>query len=425
MKRSVKYLVLAILFSVLMLSLNGCNSNEEPTASFSANPTTGGAPLQVTFDASNSEDQDGIIDSFDWEFGDGTSTGGRVVEHSFSSPGEYTVELTVTDNDGATDSTTQTVTVEESGPSAALEAEPREGEAPLTVSFDLSKSEDPDGVIEEYSLKFGDGQSTSGTDILDVVEHEYASAGEYSPTLELTDDDGLSSSTSITITVNEPPPENELPSASITLDSDTGTAPVTLEFSAEDSSDPDGNIESYVWEFGDGTTSRGSEVSHRYDQAGSYTVKLTVTDNRDGKATAERTVEINPATYYVGESASNDAVRITLQDASFAETINDWEAGAGRQFVILEINVRALEGEQYPSKSLNFTLEESDGREQTVSLATSALDEYFKSNILEEGQSSRGKIAFEARKASDYYLLIYDAPGQGPIQFEISNESQT
>ncbi|MCF7890297.1 PKD domain-containing protein [Candidatus Bipolaricaulota bacterium] len=423
MKRSVKYLVLAILFSVLMISLNGCNSNKEPTASFSANPTTGGAPLQVTFDASNSEDQDGIVDSFDWDFGDGTSTGGRVVEHSFSSPGEYTVELTVTDNDGATASTTQTVTVEESGPSAALEAEPREGEAPLKVSFDLSGSEDPDGVIEEYNLEFGDDQSTSGSDILDVIEHEYKTSGEYTATLQITDDNGLSGSTSTTVTVNKPPPENELPSASITLDSDTGTAPVTLEFSAEDSSDPDGNIESYLWEFGDGTTSRGSQVSHSYEQAGTYTVKLTVTDNRDGKATAERTVEIKPATYYLGESASNGSVRITLQDTSFTETISDWNAGAGKQFVIVEITVRALENDQYPSKSLNFVLEESDGRSQTVSLATSALDEYFRSNVLEKGQISRGKIAFEARKSSDYYRLIYNAPDQGPIQFEISNES--
>ena len=423
MKKTVKYFALAILFSGLILILNGCNSNESPTASLSANPSSGGAPLEDTFDASNSEDQDGIIDTFEWEFGDGNSGSGRIVEHSFSSPGEYTVTLTVTDNDGATDTTTRSISVEESSPNAALKVEPKEGEAPLTVEFDLSQSEDPDGVIEEYTLKFGDGQSTSGSDILDVIEHEYKTAGEYTATLQITDDDDLSNSTTTTVTTNEPPPENKLPSASITLDSDTGTAPVTLEFSAEESEDQDGNIESYRWEFGDGKTSRGSQVSHRYEQAGSYTVRLTVTDDRDGKDTAEKTVEINPATYYVGESASNGAVRITLQDASFAETINNWEPGAGRQFVIVDITVRALEGEQYPSKSLNFVLEESDGRSQTVSLATSVLDGYFKSNILEEGQTSQGKIAFEARKSSDYYRLIYNAPNQGPIQFEISNEN--
>lgn len=423
MKKSVKYFVLVILFSILMISLNGCNSNETPTASFSANPSTGGAPLQVTFDASSSEDQDGIIDNFDWEFGDGNTGGGRIVEHSFSSPGEYTVTLTVTDNDGATETATETVTVERSGPSAELEAEPQEGEAPLTVTFDLSGSEDPDGVIEEYSLEFGDGQSTSGNDILDVVEHEYSTSGEYNPTLQVTDDDDLSNSTSTTVTVTEPPPENELPSASITLDSETGTAPVTLEFSAEESTDPDGNITSYRWQFGDGTTSRGSEVSHRYEQAGEYTVQLTVTDDRDGKDTAETTVEINPATYYVGESASNGSVRITLQDVELTETIDNREAEAGRQFVIVEINVRALEGEQYPSKTMNFRLEESTGRIQTVSLATASLEDYFRSNILEEGDMSQGKIAFEARKSSDYYRLIYEVPDQAPIQFEIPNET--
>ena len=423
MKRSVKYFALVILFSILVFSLTGCNSNKNPTASFSANPTTGGAPLNVTFDAGNSSDEDGIVDSFEWEFGDGGSGGGRVVEHSYASPGEYTITLTVTDNDGATDTTTSTVTVEESGPSAALGAEPQEGEAPLMVQFDLSQSEDPDGVIEEYSLQFGDGKSTSGTDILDVIEHEYKTAGEYSASLEVTDDDDLSSSTSTTITVTEPPPENQLPSASITTDKDTGTAPVTLQFSAGESSDPDGNIESYRWEFGDGTTSRGSEVSHRYEQAGDYTVKLTVTDDRDGTATAEKTVTIDPATYFVGESASNGSVRISLQDAELTETIDGWEAGAGNQFVVVEITVRALEDDQYPSKSLNFDLLESDGRRQSVSLATSALDEYFKSNILDQGQMSRGKIAFEARKSSDYYRLLYNAPAQGPIQFEISNES--
>ena len=423
MKRSVKYFALVILFSILIFSLNGCKSNKSPTASFSPNPSTGGAPLQVTFDASNSEDEDGIIDSFSWEFGDGNSGGGRVAEHTYSSPGEYTITLTVTDNDGSTDTATGTVTVEESGPSASLGADPQEGEAPMTVTFDLSQSEDPDGVIEEYSLQFGDGTSTSGTDILDVVEHEYKTAGEYSATLEVTDDDGLTSSTSTAVTVNEPPPENKMPTASVALDSQTGTAPVTLEFSAGDSSDPDGNIESYRWEFGDGTTSRGSEVSHRYERAGDFTVTLTVTDDRGGKATAERSVTIDPATYYVGESASNGSIRMTLQNAELVETINGWEAGAGNQFVVVQVTVRALEDDQYPSKSLNFSLEESNGRTQTVSLATSALDDYFRSNVLEEGQISRGRIAFEARKSSDYYRLIYDAPGQGPIQFEISNES--
>ncbi|MCF7875731.1 PKD domain-containing protein [Candidatus Bipolaricaulota bacterium] len=423
MKSLVKYGTLVILFSVLLLSLNGCNSNKKPTASFSANPGSGGAPLNVTLDASNSADEDGIVDNFSWEFGDGTTGGGRIVEHTFSSPGEYTITLTVTDNDGATAEATNTVTVEESPPTAKITAEPQEGEAPVNVTFDLSNSSDPDGVIEEYSLEFGDGETTSGTDLLNVIEHEYSTDGEYEVTLEVTDDNGLSSTTTKTINVQKPPPENKLPSASISVDSQSGTAPLTVNFSAGDSSDPDGELVGYVWQFGDGESSSGENVSHKYDSAGNFTAKLTVTDNRDGTATAETEITVDPATYYVGESAGNGSVRITLQDATMKEAIADWQSEAGRQFVIVEVTVRALKDDQYPSKSLNFKLEESNGRTQSVSLATSALENYFSSNILNQGDMSRGKMAFEARKSSEYYHLIYNAPNQSPIQFEIPNQN--
>ncbi len=423
MRRFGKYVSLLFLFSLLIFTLNGCNSNEAPTASFSADPSTGGAPLLVTFDASNSEDQDGIIDQFEWEFGDGSTGNGRIVDHTYENTGEYTITLTVTDNNGSTDTTTGTVSVEASEPSASLTGDPEEGEAPLTVSFDLSGSEDPDGVIEEYTLEFGDGDSTSGTDLLNVIEHTYEEAGEYQATLEVVDDDGLNASTTTTINATEPPPENETPSAAISASPETGTAPLTVEFSAEESSDPDGQLVSYEWEFGDGRASRGSEVSHRYEQGGDYTVNLTVIDDRDGSDTAEKTISVDPATYYVGESASNGSVRITLQEANMRDSISDWEAEAGRQFVVVTVTVRALEDGQYPSKSLNFSLEESSGRTQPASLATSALEGYFQSNVLDEGETSSGKIAFEARESSDYYNLIYDAPNQGPIQFEIENES--
>jgi len=425
MRKFGKYASLVLLFALLIFSLNGCNSNKAPTASFSANPSTGGAPLQVSFDAGNSEDPDGIIDEFEWEFGDGTTGNGSAIDHTYENTGEYTITLTVTDNDGSTATTTGSVSVEPSGPTANLSGEPKEGEAPLTVSFDLSGSEDPDGVIEEYNLQFGDGSSTSGTDLLNVIEHTYETAGEYQPELEVVDGDDLTATDTTTINVQAPPPENESPSAAISASTESGTAPLTVEFSAEESSDPDGEIRSYQWEFGDGSTSSGSTVSHRFESAGDYTVRVTVTDDRDGKATAETSVTVDPATYYVGESAGNGSVRLTLQEAELMESIGDWQSEAGRQFVVVTVTVRALEDDQYPSKSLNFKLEESTGRTQTVSLATSSLEGYFQSDVLNQGDISRGKIAFEARKSSENYHLIYEAPGQPPIQFEIENENSS
>jgi len=85
--------------------------NQLPTASFTMNPTSGTAPLEVTFDASGSYDQDGNIVSYIWNFGDGNSGSGETVKHTFSSPGSYNVKLTVTDNEGATSSTIKTITL--------------------------------------------------------------------------------------------------------------------------------------------------------------------------------------------------------------------------------------------------------------------------------------------------------------------------
>ena len=65
----------------------------------------------ITFDASQSYDLDGGIVEHEWDFGDGSTGTGKIITHSYSSAGNYTVELTVTDNDGATDTIAATITV--------------------------------------------------------------------------------------------------------------------------------------------------------------------------------------------------------------------------------------------------------------------------------------------------------------------------
>jgi len=110
------------LFLMLVMFLVGCNGsvgstppitlNQSPTASFTADPTLGVVPLEVAFNASNSSDSDGSITSYEWDFKDGSTGNGETANHTFSSIGSYNVELTVTDNDGATDLTTMVIEVE-------------------------------------------------------------------------------------------------------------------------------------------------------------------------------------------------------------------------------------------------------------------------------------------------------------------------
>ena len=73
---------------------------------------------------------------------------------------------------------------------------------------------------------------------------------------------------------------NLRPTAAFSADVTEGAAPLEVRFDASASNDPDGNIVSYEWAFGDGSTGSGQTTTHTYDDAGSYTPSLTVTDNR-------------------------------------------------------------------------------------------------------------------------------------------------
>ena len=86
-------------------------TNTTPTASFSYTPTNPPVGAWVQFDASGSTDSDGTLASYAWNFGDGTTDSGVGLWHRFNSPGTYIVTLTVTDDDGASDTMTQAVQI--------------------------------------------------------------------------------------------------------------------------------------------------------------------------------------------------------------------------------------------------------------------------------------------------------------------------
>ena len=78
-------------------------------------------------------------------------------------------------------------------------------EAPITVTFDLSESTDPDGTIVAYTLDFGDGSTpATGTDVTVPVVHKYEAEGTYTATLEVQDNAGKKDQDSVVITVLAP-----------------------------------------------------------------------------------------------------------------------------------------------------------------------------------------------------------------------------
>ena len=160
--------------------------NTPPTASFSSSVAPGDG-VTASFDASASTDVDGTIVSYSWNFGDGTavvSGPNPTVNHVFIA-GTYTVTLTVTDNDGATDTATASFLAPGANDAPVAAFTTRiEGR---TVTFDATGSTDPDGTITQYQWNFGDGTPVAST-ALPTVTRTYAGVGQFTVTLTVTDD---------------------------------------------------------------------------------------------------------------------------------------------------------------------------------------------------------------------------------------------
>lgn len=173
-------------------------TNESPVASFVFSPTTPLKDQTVHFDASGSTDNDGSIVSYQWNFGDGDSGSGRTASHRFRHAGTYDVLLTVTDDDGAANSTSNSVSVTlGAAPVASFVYSPRNPGINQDVYFDASGSTDSDGQIVSYEWNFGDGYTSTGR----TVTHRFNSAGTYVVSLVVTDDRGNQHSTNDQVTI--------------------------------------------------------------------------------------------------------------------------------------------------------------------------------------------------------------------------------
>lgn len=177
-------------------------------------------------------------------------------------------------------------------PVALANASTTSGDAPLAISFSGSQSSDVDGTIVAYKWDFGDGTSSFAAD----VEHVYNSPGIFTAMLTVTDNSGLTGSASLQIESFAP---NQPPLADLQVSATNGNVPLTVTFDASNSIDSDGNIVSYAWNFGDGSSSNSTiaTTSHTYSKTGTFTATVTITDNRGALSSDSVTISVtqNPA----------------------------------------------------------------------------------------------------------------------------------
>lgn len=246
-----------------------------PLAAFTENTTTGIAPLTVNFVNLSS----GYISGFLWNFGDGTQSNEFNPVHTYNSPGQYTVTLTVAGPGGqANISNTINVRTQEV-PNAAFSANPSAGVTPLTVTF----SNQSTGAITNSVWNFGDGASSGDTN----PTHTFTGVGTYNVILTVVGPGGAST---VVQQVNVQNPTVPAPVARFNTTPKQGQAPLVVDFVNQST----GTISQYTWNFGDGTVGSQPSPTHAFARPGTYTVTL-IAKGPGGQSKSQVTVVVNPA----------------------------------------------------------------------------------------------------------------------------------
>lgn len=244
----------------------------------------------------------------------------------------------------------------------------------LNCSFNGSSSSDSDGTITAYAWNFGDGSTGSGAN----ASHTYSAAGSYTVALTVTDNDGATNTKTQSVTVTAPPAGNNPPVASFSKScTDLGCS-----FNGSASSDSDGSIASYAWNFGDGSTGSGANASHTYSAAGTYTVSLTVTDNDGATNTASQSVTVTaPDT---GDSVlQNGVAKTNLSGATGTETHFTMDVPAGAKDLSFAMSGGSGDADVYvkfgsaPTQSSYDCRPYKSGNAETCSFAAPQAGTYY------------------------------------------------
>lgn len=252
------------------------DEDEKPVARISSESKTILAGETLELSASTSSDDKGIT-AYLWSTGEKTES----IEVNFVEPGDYTLELEVEDEAGQTDTASITITVKPNGlddkPQARISADTQDVEVGDSISLSASDSTDDKGIV---SYLWSTGEKTENISV------DFDEAGSFTFELEVEDEAGQTDTASITIVVSSK--DDAKPTARISADSKQIEVNESLSLSAVNSSD-DNEIVSYEWSTGESS----EEIEVSYDEAGTYTLSLTVKDSAGQTDSTEIEIKVS------------------------------------------------------------------------------------------------------------------------------------
>jgi len=284
----------------------------KPTAQFISSATTSCSyPFSVTF-----TNQSSNALTYSWDFGDGETSTEANPSHVFTRSGSFTVKLTATNSNGCTDVFTMTEPVVINPPVGSINELPQEGCAPL--SWDFTSSVTASEPIASYLWNFGDGETSTDQNPTHIFQ-----AGTFDITLRVTTVSGCTDSVKVTEGIRAG--IKPIPAFAATPRITCAKTPVVFSDSTV------GDVDRWLWDFGDGATSTLQNPTHKYKDTGYFTIKLYVWNmGCEDSLIVENYIRIDPPIAAIKSAfVCSNPMQYTFTDKSIAATSILWDFGNG------------------------------------------------------------------------------------------------
>lgn len=338
-------------YSVQTTQVTGCpgpvfdyflHNHPTPNANFNIGSSANNCGLTINFNNMSSMSS-GTITTYNWNFGDGTTSSLENPSHIYSNPGTYNVTLIVGSPHGCYDTTMNVVTVNPQ-PTVVFNFNNSCQFAPVTFT---ENSNIQQGVINQWNWNFGDGSSSSNSN----PTHMYSTPGTYSVSLTVTSNFGCTASQTQLVTIYDKPVANY-------ITNQTSACSHTISF-INTSSISNGNITNNNWNYGDGNTATTVNGLNNYINTGTFNVQLVVTSNNGCTDTVMYPVIISPlpiAAFSANNVCLNNVTPFnnTSSVTSGFITFTNWQFGDGNQSTITQPNYQYLNPGTY-NVTLNIT----------------------------------------------------------------------